>query len=540
LIDDVDPAKLEIPRQGAAAPLVMILEAGSYECPYTRKAEPLIEKLLAEFPHAARYYLHNPLPGQKKGYLLALAASAAQRQGRFSELHRLLIGASSELDEDGLLALVRRAELDVSLFLKDMKREEIKQHVERNRALVAALGLTGTPLFIVNGKLVLGLPDEGAFRRLIKEESAAFAALSEDLPLEQRHAAAAAVFPPYRTLLEKGIKWDESIVRSPTDPPPTRFRIESPEPPVLGDAAAPVVVVEYIDMDCPFSKKAWFQAAAYAARNPSAASFRFRLVAGPKGRTPAEVSAQAATPAGPAIAEAADGSELAAAAGVLALRTGRFRQFADAYFERQGTQQALPAACEAAGIADCTPSRLRAPDVQLALDRVRIDAVPVVAAGTPVYYVNGVRRAGLLPDDNLSRLIDEEGFLVRSLSEKGMSVAAAIEFISARGWLLPLVEPQETSLDLAGLAPIANASAVKVQLVLIWDDASPYCKQLWPHIAKLLLWYPGKVEVIQKPYDAATDPAPPPAVYVDGHRLRVPTGTDFYSLAAAIEAGSAP
>jgi hypothetical protein len=67
LLDDADPAALEVPAEGAREPLVLIVEAGSYECPHTRKAEVMIAAVLKEFPDVARCWLHNPLPGQVLG-----------------------------------------------------------------------------------------------------------------------------------------------------------------------------------------------------------------------------------------------------------------------------------------------------------------------------------------------------------------------------------------------------------------------------------------------------------------------------------------
>ncbi len=511
-VDETDPAALEVPSEGAAQPLVMIVEAGSYECPHTREAEAVVQSLLSDFPEAARYWLHNPLPGQKAGNFLALAASAAHRQGRFWEFHRLLIEQGESLDEDHLLALARRSGLDVSLFLKDMKRPELKQHVERNRILAAVLGLTGTPTFLVNGKIVLGLVGRDKLKDLIARElEAARAMRGKVSSLRDLHLAIATTNAPYRTVLEKGVDWRRSLAADPANDPSARWRVRADGRPVLGAAEALVTIVEYIDLTCPFSRKAWEQAEAFAVSNPGLARFFFVL-------NPKELSGEARS---------------AAAAAGLAAQRGTLRAFADEYFAHQGQDGALGAACTAAGIPECPTDMWRSAEFQDAFERTRVEAVRLFAAGTPVYYVNGLRRSGLLPDDELRALVSSEEELARDLVGKGLPASSVYRFLAGRGTELPLLADEETALSLDGLSPL-GAEKPRVRIVVMWDDGSPYCRQLWPHIARLLQRYPTEVAVYQKPYVAGVDEAPPPAVYVNSRRLRVPTGIDYYSLSAAV------
>lgn len=512
-VDESDPAALEIPFEGAAEPLVLILEAGSYECPHTRQAEAVMQRLLADFPEVARYWLHNPLPGQKNGSFLALAASAAHRQGRFWELHRALIEQGVELDEDRLLALARRAGLDVPLFLKDMKRPELQQHVEHNRMLAAVLGLAGTPTFLVNGKIVLGLVGEDKLRGLIAGELEAARAMRQRTgSLRDVHFAVAAAHPPYLTVLEKGVDWKHGRQADPAADPSARWNVPADGPPVLGTAEALVTVVEYIDLTCPFSRRAWEQAKAVAASQPEKA--RFFFVVNPREQSPEARSA-------------------AAAAGVAAQR-GAFRAFVDAFFSHQGEEGALTAACAAAGIVDCPPDMWLAAEFQQQFERTRIAAVRLFAAGTPVCYVNGVRRPGLLTDDEFQALLASEEELARTLVDKGLPADSVYRFLAGRGTELSLLAPEQTRLALDGLSPLGAQNA-RVSLVVMWDEGSPYCRQLWPHVGRLLQRYPTQLAVYQKPYVAGVDVAPPPAVFVNSRRLKVPTGIDYYSLSAAVE-----
>ena len=512
-VDAQDPALLEVPFEGSRSPLVVVLQGGSYECPHTREAEVAVQAILAKHGEVARYWLHNPLPGQKLGYLLAIASSAAQRQGRFAAFHALLMQSQAAADEDHLLALARRAELDVNLFLKDMKREEIKAHVERNRALVAALGLSGTPVFLVNGRIVLGYPGQEKLESLVVEELAAARALQErGASLDALHRAAAAVYEPYRVLLTDGVRWDRVEKVDPLADPWTRFRVPVSGPPDLGSPASLVTVVLYLDLTCPHSKVAWERVRAASAAAPDAAGYHVRL--NPTRRDVAALRA--------------------AAAATEARSRGNLVAFVDAYFAAQGQENALSAACAAAGTSDCTPERFDAPGMVGPLERVRVEAVAILAAGTPVYYVDGIRRSGVQAQGELDALIQRESELAATLVERGLKRESVYEFLSGRGYAVPLLAAEETPIDMAGASPM-GAGEGPVRVVAMWDDASPFCGQLMPHLVGLMQRFPKQVVVYQKPYVPGQDPAAPPAVYINGFRLTVPTGIDVYSLTAAVE-----
>ncbi len=433
-VDETMPAALEIPREGAELPLVVIIEAGSYECEYSRKAESMLAKVLADFPEAARFYLHNPLPGHKQGYLLALAAVAAQKQGRFLEFHRLLMKSSGELNEDRLLSFARKVGLDVPMFLKDLKRTEVKEYVERSRTLAAALGLLGTPVFLVNGKLVLGLIDEEQFRNLVKEELVAARKLKEGgARLADLHRTAGQAHPAYVTVMDKGVKWDETRAVDALKDPATRFRVRDTGWPSLGPPVAPVTVVEFLDLGCPHSAKAWAQANTLRRKYPEDVRFVFKL------NPPSHSSRPAAEP------------------------------FADPSLFAGG------------------------PDVE----KVKLEAVQVMAVGTPVLYINGLRRTGYLESSALEQLLEQEIALARSLISRGLESGEVYEFLAGRGHVVPLLEdeahPLEGEANLRFGEPGADSS-----LVVFWDYDSPFCRNLWPHLTRLLDRVEGKLSVYLK------------------------------------------
>jgi len=477
-VDETDPAALEIPREGATAPLLIIVEFGAYECPHTRRAEAAVSRLVRETPEVARFFVHNPLEGHKKGYLLALAASAAQRQGRFWQMHTLLMEAPLDIDEDRLLSLARKAEIDIPTFLKDIKRDEIKQHVERNRTLTAALSLTGTPVFLVNGRVVLGWPGEEKIDALVKKElegarSSLAARLSPDRlartePRGERgaggrsssralHQEMAARHPPYRVVIEKGVKWDAPPVME-EGGESDRFKVTLDNAAgTVGWPRALVTVVEFIDLTCPHSAKAFRQVLELAPKYGNDVRFLFKLV--------------------PSRARA--GSEAAAVAAWAAGKAGRFSEFASAFFE-SGLEAANAAAC-ASG---CLTVESVHAEFEESLDAVRIEAVLVSAIGTPAIYVNGIRRMGFQETGEFARLLDQEVAVAHALEEKGVKITEIHAMLTAQGRHARLLGPPSTPVACAECPHLGTGHA-SCRMLVAWDFASPFCRNLWPYLKQL-------------------------------------------------------
>ena len=411
LVDDTDPADLEIPGEGAPRPLVVILQAGSYECPFTREAESGIESILQDIPEAARYYLHSPQSGQMNGYLLAVAASAAQRQGRFWEFHRLLMRQAESVDQDRLLFLARRIGLDVPTFLKDLQRPEFKEHVERNRTLAAVLGLSGTPVFLVNGVPVLGWPGVEKFETLVREKlEEARKALPSAKSLTALHLDMAAVYPPYQIVMEKGVKWDQSVVAAGTADQ-RRYRAPvSDATVIIGPASAPVTVVEYLGPSCPHSKRAREQV----------------------------------------------------------------RRLADHFGDRVRF------------VVKQSPSLGKPSSERLEIEIRRIDAI-----GTPVYFVNGIRRAGYQDDEELKALIMQEMAAAEALIGKGVLPQDVYGFLTSHGFSRSFLQPEVPGVhygdvpDIDGLVSGAGSAKKDSRLLVYWRFHSAFCHNLLPHLLRL-------------------------------------------------------
>ena len=104
----------------------------------------------------------------------ALAARAAQAQGKFWEYHDLIYanqssGNSGGYSEESLTALAEEAGLDVDRFRRDLKSARYEAVVQADFEEGQGLGISGTPTFFINGRVLVGLQPLATFEEAIEE-----------------------------------------------------------------------------------------------------------------------------------------------------------------------------------------------------------------------------------------------------------------------------------------------------------------------------------------------------------------------------------
>jgi protein-disulfide isomerase len=98
------------------------------------------------------------LPYRYRDYSRSAAAAslAANDQGKFREMHLLLLDRSPKLDRESLVAYARELKLDVPRFTKDLDTMRHKPEIDRDVKLGETLGLYNTPTIFINGVKLLG------------------------------------------------------------------------------------------------------------------------------------------------------------------------------------------------------------------------------------------------------------------------------------------------------------------------------------------------------------------------------------------------
>lgn len=157
---------------------VVILEYSDFQCPFCgRHARQTAPRLIREYVDTGLVRIEwrdLPYLGAESDRAAA-AARAAGAQGRFWAFHDALYANerrvnSGALDDEALRAVARDLGLDLARFDADRASAVTAAAIERDRQEAGAMGITGTPAFIVGGTPIIGAQPYEAFREVIEKE----------------------------------------------------------------------------------------------------------------------------------------------------------------------------------------------------------------------------------------------------------------------------------------------------------------------------------------------------------------------------------
>jgi protein-disulfide isomerase len=140
-------------RGTLGAPMGLLIY-GDYECPYTRKALISVAQVGGEMGDAFVFAFRNfPLIDIHPHALhAALAAEAADIQGKFWEMHDLLFRSQNALTDHDLVTHAASIGLDGDRFRADFADRKGLPRVEADIESGVRSGVEGTPSIFINGK----------------------------------------------------------------------------------------------------------------------------------------------------------------------------------------------------------------------------------------------------------------------------------------------------------------------------------------------------------------------------------------------------
>ena len=155
---------------GPAAAEVTLVEYGDFECPYTRRARPVVRRLGRDFAGRLLFVFRDfPLTRiHPHAQAAAEAAAAAASQGRYWEMHDLLFKNQRHLENEDLRRYAEQLGLDLERFDQDIAQHAHARRVHEDLRGGLKSGVRGTPTFFVNGFRHDGPNDLAALRAAVE------------------------------------------------------------------------------------------------------------------------------------------------------------------------------------------------------------------------------------------------------------------------------------------------------------------------------------------------------------------------------------
>ena len=172
----LDPPRIKVeagdnPAKGPADAPITIVEFSDFQCPYCSRVNPTLQKVNETYGGKVRIVFRDlPLPMHQQAAKAAEAAACANEQGKFWEMHDKLFASQQKLQVTDLKQHAADLGLTADAFNQCLDSGKFTAAVKQDSEDAARYGLTGTPGFFINGRLLVGAQPYEAFAQVIDEE----------------------------------------------------------------------------------------------------------------------------------------------------------------------------------------------------------------------------------------------------------------------------------------------------------------------------------------------------------------------------------
>jgi protein-disulfide isomerase len=138
---------------------VTFVEFFDYNCGYCKRAMDDMLTLLKDDPKLKIVLKEFPVlgPGSVEAAQVAVAVRMQDKTGKkYLEFHQKLLGGRGEANKARALAVAKDVGLDMARLDKDMASPEVKATLQESFKLAEALGLNGTPSYVIGDNVVVG------------------------------------------------------------------------------------------------------------------------------------------------------------------------------------------------------------------------------------------------------------------------------------------------------------------------------------------------------------------------------------------------
>jgi len=185
-LDSAQPGQPSLPQQpigvsaasgaviGNANAAVTIIEFSDFQCPFCEKffteTYPQLKKEYIDTGKAKLVYRHFPLSIHENAESAALAAECSKEQNKFWEYHDKLFQNQQSLDIASLKKYATDLKLETKQFNDCLDNKKYQSIVQQDLQDGAAVGVSGTPTFFVNGIPMVGAQPFSSFKQVIDGE----------------------------------------------------------------------------------------------------------------------------------------------------------------------------------------------------------------------------------------------------------------------------------------------------------------------------------------------------------------------------------
>jgi protein-disulfide isomerase len=155
---------------------VTLVEFFDYSCGFCKRALPDLLALLKDDPKLKVVLKELPIlgPGSLDAARVAVAVRMQNAGGeKYIAFHQALLGGPGPADKEKALAVAKDQGLDMTRLERDMASDEIVSTFKEDVQLASAIGITGTPGYVIGNQVVYGAVGVAELRRRIDAARAA-------------------------------------------------------------------------------------------------------------------------------------------------------------------------------------------------------------------------------------------------------------------------------------------------------------------------------------------------------------------------------
>ena len=156
------------PSRGKTDAPVTVVMFSDFQCSHCAATHPVLQRVMAEYADKIRFVVRNfPLEQiHPNAFRAAIAAQAANAQGKFFDYIELLYANQDKLDEASLKKYAAQVGLNQKQFDLDLGSEKFASVVRRDLEDGAKYGVNATPTIFVNGVKVRSITPQGIRRAI--------------------------------------------------------------------------------------------------------------------------------------------------------------------------------------------------------------------------------------------------------------------------------------------------------------------------------------------------------------------------------------